>query len=274
MSPEPQGYLRKSQAEPTYRQSSFVKKQHTQLLPFFSSHPPSLPFCTSNIYKLLGHKFWEVCEKWGLAMAGQRYNRRCYNWLETSFQSQWQICKKRLFLILHRKHSKASKIFHKKKCNREDFDAQNYRKLQFPISRSLSTSRRRTDELGYRLERPIHFECKLNEPMHIGMRLLHPAAADHSVSINRQQVQRIFSFSLRSRAVFIVLLQTYLWECLKTLVLADGDSAVVVSFVEWIAHIRLHYPLLCCSDHLPCALQHAKRAKHFSKRVLRAERLF
>ncbi len=28
--------------------------------------------------------------------------------------------------------------------------------------------------------------------MHIGMRLLHPAAADHSVSINRQQVQRIF----------------------------------------------------------------------------------
>ncbi len=54
----------------------------------------------------------------------------------------------------------------------------------FPISRSLSTSRRRTDELGSRLERPIHFECKLNEPMHIGMRLLHPAAADHSVSIS------------------------------------------------------------------------------------------
>ncbi len=79
----------------------------------------------------------------------------------------------------------------------------------FPISRSLSTSRRRTDELGSRLERPIHFECKLNEPMHIGMRLLHPAVADHSVSISRQQVQRIFSFSLRSRAVLIVLLQTY-----------------------------------------------------------------
>ncbi len=35
------------------------------------------------------------------------------------------------------------------------------------------TSRRRTDELGYRLERPIHFECQLNEPMHIGMQLLH-----------------------------------------------------------------------------------------------------
>ncbi len=71
----------------------------------------------------------------------------------------------------------------------------------FPISRSLSTSRRRTDDLGSCLERPIHFECKLNEPMHIGLRLLHPAAADHSVSISRQQVQRIFSFSLRSRAV-------------------------------------------------------------------------
>ncbi len=36
--------------------------------------------------------------------------------------------------------------------------------------------------------------------MHIGMPLLHPAAADHSVSISRQQVQRIFRFSLRSRA--------------------------------------------------------------------------
>ncbi len=43
--------------------------------------------------------------------------------------------------------------------------------------------------------------------------------------------------------------------------LVDSDSAGVVSFIEWIAHIRLHYPLLCCSDHLPCALQHAKRAK-------------
>ncbi len=119
---------------------------------------------------------------------------------------------------------------------------------EFPISRSLLTSRRRTDELGSRLERPIHFECKLNEPMHIGMRLLHPAAADHSVSISRQQVQRIFSFSLRSRAVLIVLLQTYPKAVhSKSLVLVDGDSAVVVSLVEWVAHIRLHYPLLCCS---------------------------
>ncbi len=54
--------------------------------------------------------------------------------------------------------------------------------------------------MGSRLERPIHLECKLKEPMHIGMRLLHPAAADHSVSISRQQVQRIFRFSLRSQA--------------------------------------------------------------------------
>ncbi len=132
----------------------------------------------------------------------------------------------------------------------------------FPIShRSLSTSRRSTDELGSRLERPIHFECKLNEPMHIGMRLLHPAAADHSVSISRQQVQRIFSFSLRSRGVFIVLFLTYpsvpssLW-CWCT-ALQRWWSPVV----EWVAHIRLHYPLLCCCDHLPCTLQHAKRAK-------------
>ncbi len=98
--------------------------------------------------------------------------------------------------------------------------------------------------------------------MHIGMRLLHPAAADHSVSISRQQVQRIFSFSLRSRAVLIVLLQTYpkavpssLW-CWCTAIQRWWSP-----FVEWVAHIRQHYPLLCCSGHLPCALQHAKRAK-------------
>ncbi len=62
------------------------------------------------------------------------------------------------------------------------------------------TSRQRTDELGFSLERPIQLEYKLNEPMHIGMRLLHSAAADHSVSISRQQVHRIFRFLLRSRA--------------------------------------------------------------------------
>ncbi len=60
-------------------------------------------------------------------------------------------------------------------------------------------SRQMTDKLSSLLEGPIDFECKLNELMHIGMRLLHPAAADHSVSISRQQVHRIFRFSLRSR---------------------------------------------------------------------------
>ncbi len=40
-----------------------------------------------------------------------------------------------------------------------------------------------------RLERLNYFERKLYKPMHIGMRLLHPAAADHSMSISRQQVQ-------------------------------------------------------------------------------------
>ncbi len=37
------------------------------------------------------------------------------------------------------------------------------------LKEGTETSRQRTDELGSRLERPIHFECKLNEPMHIGM---------------------------------------------------------------------------------------------------------
>ncbi len=122
----------------------------------------------------------------------------------------------------------------------------------FPISRSLSTSRRRTDELGYRLERPIHFECKLNEPMHIGMRLLHPAAADHSVSINRQQVQCIFSFSLRSRAVTSFCSWLLLNEWIQRVEHALRKTLVLVvrhysgggsSHVEWTAHIRLHYPL-------------------------------
>ncbi len=126
-------------------------------------------------------------------------------------------------------------------------------KLEFPISRSLSTSRRRTDELGYRLERPIHFECKLNEPMHIGMRLLHPAAADHSVSINRQQVQRIFSFSLRSRAVTSFCSWLLLNEWIQRVEHALRKTLVLVvrhcsgggsSRVEWTAHIRLHYPLV------------------------------
>ncbi len=80
------------------------------------------------------------------------------------------------------------------------------RNRTFHISRSLSTSRWMTEELGSRLERPIHFECKLNEPIHIGMRLLHPAAADHSMSIGRQQVHHIFSFSCCLRLDLVLVL--------------------------------------------------------------------
>ncbi len=93
------------------------------------------------------------------------------------------------------------------------------------LKEGTETSRRRTDDLGSRLERPIHFECKLNEPMHIGMRLLHPAAADHSVSISRQQVQCIFRFSLRSRAGARPLIG-------GTGVVATGRDASVPSFKE------------------------------------------
>ncbi len=68
------------------------------------------------------------------------------------------------------------------------------------LKEGTETSCRMTDEFGSRLKRPIHFECKLNETMQIGMRLLHPADTDHSVSISGQQVHRIFRFSLSSRA--------------------------------------------------------------------------
>ncbi len=40
----------------------------------------------------------------------------------------------------------------------------------------------------------IYFDCKINEPKHIGMWWLNPAAAVHSMSINRQQAQRIPAF--------------------------------------------------------------------------------
>ncbi len=123
---------------------------------------------------------------------------------------------------------------------------------QFPISQSLSTSRRRTEELGSRLERSIYFECKLNEPMHIGMQLLHPAATDHSMSISRRQVQCIFSFSLRSRVVTSFCSWLLLNEWIQRVEQALRKTLVLVvrhysgggsSHVEWTAHIRLHYPL-------------------------------
>ncbi len=84
-------------------------------------------------------------------------------------------------------------------------------------SHSLSVGHSRshagmTDELGSRLERPIYFECKLNEPMHIGMRWLHSAATNRSASIIRQQVQHILSFSLRSRAITSFCSWLLYWE--------------------------------------------------------------
>ncbi len=61
-----------------------------------------------------------------------------------------------------------------------------------------------TDELGSRLERPIHFKCNKRSQC----TLLHPAAAYHSVSISRQQVQSIFCFQLRSQ-VLLWLITTF-----------------------------------------------------------------
>ncbi len=55
------------------------------------------------------------------------------------------------------------------------------------LKEGTETSRRRTDELGSRLERPIHFECKLNEPMHIGM-LLRWFKARYTASNSRQLI--------------------------------------------------------------------------------------
>ncbi len=139
----------------------------------------------------------------------------------------------------------------------------------FPISRSLSTSRRRTDELGYRLERPIHFECKLNEPMHIGMRLLHPAAADHSVSINRQQVQRIFSFFASEPSGYIVLLLTSAERVNSTSWARSSEDSRAggTALQRWwffpcrvdCTHQAALPPGCVADDHLPCLLQHAKR---------------
>ncbi len=127
-----------------------------------------------------------------------------------------------------------------------------------------------TGELGSRLERPIHFECKLNESMHNGMRWLHPAAADHSVNINRQQVQRILSFSLQSRVITSFCswllywekkterVQRALWELFVLVVqcFSGGGFPCRVGCTHQAA-----LPPVCVADgHLPCALQHAKRA--------------
>ncbi|XP_048027547.1 uncharacterized protein LOC125255978 [Megalobrama amblycephala] len=49
---------------------------------------------------------------------------------------------------------------------------------------TLDVSLEKTGELGSHLEGPIYFECKLNKPVHIGMRLLHSAALPRSVNNN------------------------------------------------------------------------------------------
>ncbi len=135
---------------------------------------------------------------------------------------------------------------------------------------------RRTDELGYHLERPIHFECKLNEPMHIGMRLLHPAAADHSMSISRQQVQRIFSVSLRSRVVTSFCSWLLLnWVNSMSWARSSEDSRAGGTALQrwWFFPCRVDcthqaaLPPVCVANyHLPCSLQHAKRVV-FPKRA-------
>ncbi len=103
--------------------------------------------------------------------------------------------------------------------------------------------------------------------MHIDMWLLHPAAADHSVSISRQQVQRIFSFSLRSWAVTSFcswLLLTSEFNELSTLF--GRLSCWWTALQRWwffpcrvdCTHQAALPPVCVADDHLPCALQHAR----------------
>ncbi len=89
------------------------------------------------------------------------------------------------------------------------------------------------DELGISPERPIYFECKLNEPMHIGMRYLHLTTMPCSMGINRQQVQCIFSFSLWSRALFIWEEPVLLGEAFF-IVLFWCDGAATVVVISWV----------------------------------------
>ncbi len=110
--------------------------------------------------------------------------------------------------------------------------------------------------------------------MHIGMRLLHPAAADHSVSISRQQVQCILCFS-RWKSVFIVLLLTSAGEWFQRVEHAlqenfrAGGTALQL---RWFFSCRVDCshqvalpPVFVVGDHLPCVLQHTKRAFSLKK---------
>lgn len=62
------------------------------------------------------------------------------------------------------------------------------------LKEGTETSRRWLTELGYRFDRLIYFESELDGPMHFGVQLLRPAAADHSVSLVRQEVHCIQAF--------------------------------------------------------------------------------
>ncbi len=103
------------------------------------------------------------------------------------------------------------------------------------------------------------------------MRLLHPAAADHSMSISRQQVQRIFSFSLRSRAdtSFCFWLDHLTAERMNSTSWARSseDSLAGGTALQrsWFFLCRVDCthqaalpPVCVTDDHLPCVLQHAK----------------
>ncbi len=86
--------------------------------------------------------------------------------------------------------------------------------------------------------------------MHIGMRLLHPAATDHSVSISRQQVQHIFSFSL-------------CWQVNSMSWTRSSDDSRAGGMAPqrwWFFPCRVDYtqvalpPACVAGSHLPCAL--------------------
>ncbi len=116
--------------------------------------------------------------------------------------------------------------------------------------------------------------------MHIGMQLLLPAAIDHSVSISRRQVQCIFSFSLRSRAVTSfcswLLLNEWIQRVEHTL---RKTRAGGMALQRWwffpcrvdCTHQAALHSVCVADDHLPCALQHAKRVfslKEHSRRCI------
>ncbi len=126
--------------------------------------------------------------------------------------------------------------------------------------------------------------CRLFIPVCTGSGsgMQNPLANIHSVSISRQQVQRIFSFSLRSRAVhrsapdkpldYGVCRSSTLFQ--RTLVLVLRCFSGGGSFLSSGLHTSDCTTSDCvASGHLPCALQHTKRVISL-KEHSRVERLF